>query len=118
MKLKHIVSAYWLNYGSYNCMNTFPLICEHLQRNPSLLLQAKETLLKWEKNQVVPHNRIEQWRVILDDAIRDRDGLQKLIELLLDEGDQAKRVKDFAPFAGLLPREERRKAFLLCVYDH
>jgi len=115
---KQIVSVLGFNYRKIRFMNAFPLLSEHVRQNPALLLQARETLLKWKKNGLVSQTRFEQWRIILDDAIQDNAGMKRLLDLLLDESDQARQIKDFAPFAGLLPREERRKVFMSCAYDH
>ncbi|HMO50030.1 MAG TPA: hypothetical protein PKE26_03990 [Kiritimatiellia bacterium] len=99
-------------------MNLFPALVVEIERNPGLLLQARDTLGYWEKNQLAPKNRMEEWRTILDKAIQSEAGRRALNALLLDESEAAKRIKDFAPFAGLLPRETRRKVFSTCVYDH
>jgi len=99
-------------------MNLFPLICDHLQHEPELVLRAMETLDRWEEKKLAPARRIQQWKKILSRASQDEAGRQELIALLLDENDAARQLKSFAPFAGLLPRDERRKVFTRCIYDH
>jgi hypothetical protein len=38
--------------------------------------------------------------------------------MLGDDSEAARRRKDFAPFAGILTREERREVILSCSFDH
>jgi hypothetical protein len=99
-------------------MNLFPAISEQIMRNPDLIKQAQATLARWAENGLAPSPRIAQWRALLQNALDSGDGMEALRRLLLDESEAAKRLKDFAPFAGLLSREERRKVFLKCAYDH
>lgn len=99
-------------------MNVFPSMIQQIDLNPGLLLEARETLAHWENKKLAPSHRIEEWRMILDKAIESESGRQELFALLMDQSDGARRKKDFAPFAGLLPREKRREIIAACVYDH
>jgi hypothetical protein len=99
-------------------MNYFPLIANLIERDPSQLEQAANTLSRWESGGVIPPGRAIQWRQILDDARSDSAGLAALLALLRDDSPEARRIKDFSPFAGLLTREQRRTVFLSCSYDH
>jgi hypothetical protein len=99
-------------------MNIYPAILAQVRQNPELLLQARETLARWEAKQLAPRHRIEEWRAILNNAIQSESGRRDLEALLLDDSDAARRKKNFAPFAGLLPRETRRKIISTCAYDH
>jgi len=72
----------------------------------------------WAAQGIGPSARLAQWRTVLTKAKAGPEGLRALTQILLDEGEEARRFRDFAPFAGILSREERRKAFLTCRYDH
>jgi hypothetical protein len=99
-------------------MNLYPLIADKVERNPSVVDTALTTLAKWETRGAVPRARLVKWRSILLDARRGKDGLTRLLALLRDDSERNRRLLDFAPFAGVLTREERRKVFLQCTYDH
>lgn len=99
-------------------MNLFPLIAEVVVRDPTVLDRARETLDHWEAAGMAPASRLAQWRGLLGEARRSPAGMTALLELLRDEGPDARRLKDFAPFAGVLTREQRRRAFMSCSYDH
>jgi hypothetical protein len=99
-------------------MNLFPLISEHISKNPELIIKAKETLALWENRKLAPEHHIRRWKMILERASQSEAGRQELINLLQDEQPSSLQLKSFAPFAGLLPREERRKVYTKCTYDH
>ena len=99
-------------------MDIYPLIAERLQRDESILDEAMTVLDRWDCREVGPARRRNQWRELLLSAKASARGREVLVELLLAKGERARRLKDFAPFAGILSREERRKVFLQCAYDH
>jgi hypothetical protein len=99
-------------------MNLYPLIADKVENDPSVLDAALTTLTKWEAMGAAPPVRLAKWRRILSDAKRGRDGRKRLLAVLRDESEHNRRLLDFAPFAGVLTREERRKVFLKCAYDH
>jgi hypothetical protein len=99
-------------------MNLFPLIAEAIERDPSVIERAVETLRHWEASGAVPAARIAQWNDLLGEARRSPEGMTELLRLLREDSAEARRIKDFAPFAGILSREQRRPVFLSCSYDH
>lgn len=99
-------------------MSIYPLIADKVERNPSVVNAALETLKKWKAIGAAPQARLAEWRKILLDAKRGRAGLKRLLALLRDDSEKNRRLLDFAPFAGVLSREERRRVFLKCTYDH
>jgi len=99
-------------------MNLGPLIAEHVEREPRCLEQALLTLDRWAREGIIPPGRAAAWRDILGAAQSGAEGMRALLALLRDDSEAARRLKDFSPFAGILPREVRRKAFLSCSYDH
>jgi hypothetical protein len=99
-------------------MNIYPLIAEKVERDPGVVAGALTTLEKWSAMDVAPAARLAEWRKILKEAQRGRAGRNRLAALLRDNSERSRRLLDFAPFAGVLTREERRKVFLKCRYDH
>jgi len=99
-------------------MNLYPLIAERVEREPALLDEALSTVDRWMEAGTAPVSRLTAWRRILMEAKRGGEGLATLLRLLRDDSEESRRMKDFAPFAGLVQREERRKVFLKCAYDH
>lgn len=99
-------------------MDIYPLVADRLRRDASALDEAISVLDRWDSRGVGPAQRRNEWRGLLLSAKASSQGRDALLALLLDTGEEARRLKDFAPFAGVLSREERRKAFVRCSYDH
>ena len=82
----------------------------------ALLRIPLENIERWLANgHTVPH-RLEQWREILVRAQLSPEGFGELLDLLRDGEDAAQRLRDFAPFAGVLTASERRGAVSECAY--
>ncbi len=60
-------------------------------------------------HRTAPH-RLEQWRQIILRAQQSPEGLTELLALLRDRSPETERLRDFAPFAGVLIVEERLHA--------
>ncbi|NQT92201.1 MAG: hypothetical protein HQ559_05520 [Lentisphaerae bacterium] len=99
-------------------MDIYPIVVERLKRDETVLDEAISVLDAWDSRGVGPERRRREWRSLLLSAKASPRGREALLTLLLDPGEKARRLKDFAPFAGILSREERREAFLQCTYDH
>ncbi len=99
-------------------MNCFPAIAAKLAQEPELLQHARATLQHWSSIAAAPPARIHQWSTILADASASEGGMARLLALLKDDSEEARRIKDFAPFAGILTRQERQKIIAACTYDH
>ena len=99
-------------------MNLYPLIADKVEKDPSVVNTALMTLTKWESLGAAPPSRLARWRRLLVDAKRGKEGRKRLLALLRDDSEHNRRLLDFSPFAGVLTREERRKVFLKCAYDH
>ena len=99
-------------------MNLYPLIADKVEHNSAAVNVALATLSKWEALGEAPPERLAMWRRILCDAKKGKVGMKRLLVVLRDESESNRRLLDFGPFAGVLTREERRKVFLKCAYDH
>lgn len=94
------------------------LVADKLERDRSLLRLPLENIDRWlGQGHTAPH-RLEQWRQILLQAQESEAGFRALLELLRDRGEAAERLKDFAPFAGMLTAAERRTVIRECIYSH
>lgn len=104
---------------SLNLLKTLhDLTADKLERDPSLLRIPLENIDRWiAKGHTAPH-RLEQWRAIILRAQQSVDGFQELLALLRDRGEQTERLREFAPFAGVLTAAERLPIIRQCVYSH
>ena len=99
-------------------MNLYPLIADKIEREPALIRTALETARRWLAEGRGPEARLREWDRLLSEAQTGGEGLSRLLAVLRDEGEPARRLKDFGPFPGLLTRDERRGVILACTYDH
>lgn len=99
-------------------MDFYSLIADRVARDASAVDEALRVLDHWDANGVGPPSRRGEWRRLLLSAKTGPAGREALIDLLRDSSEGARRLRGFAPFAGVLSREERRRAFLRCSYDH
>jgi hypothetical protein len=83
----------------------------------ALLPIPLENIDRWLANGHTAPHRLEQWRQILLRAQASEDGFRELLVLLRDPSERAQKLKDFAPFAGILSREARRQAAPECAYN-
>jgi hypothetical protein len=93
------------------------LTADKLEREPSLLRIPLENIDRWiAKGHTAPH-RLEQWRQIILRAQQSPEGFRELLALLRDRSEGTERLRDFAPFAGVLSIQERREAAPECAYN-
>lgn len=94
------------------------LVAEKLRRKPELLSVAEENIDRWLAEDHSAPQRLLQWRALVQAARADEEGLSKLLWVLGSSDPHSARLRDFDPFAGILTREERRRAKELCGYRH
>jgi hypothetical protein len=95
------------------------MVADKLERDPSLLRIPLENIDRWLANGYVATHRLEQWRRIIVRAQESPDEFRALLELLRESNDPTtERLKEFAPFAGVLTAMERRVFIRQCVYSH
>ena len=99
-------------------MNLYPLIADKVEKDPAIVDMALTTLAHWKAIDAAPPARLTAWTRILDAAKRGNEGRKRLLSILRSDTERNRRLLDCAPFAGVLTREERRKVFLKCTYDH
>ncbi|PKM16338.1 MAG: hypothetical protein CVV12_03575 [Gammaproteobacteria bacterium HGW-Gammaproteobacteria-2] len=74
-----------------------------LRRDPSLVQKAKGNLDRWEKT--APGPWIAEWRAVLDGPF------DALLALLVASDENAVRMRQSSPFAGVLTEAERRAIY-------
>ncbi len=94
------------------------LVAEKLAREPSLLRVPLENIDRWLANGDNVPFRLEQWRQIILRAQTSPEGFQELLALLRDRSEASERLREFAPFAGVLTAAERLPVIRQCVYSH
>ena len=82
----------------------------------ALLRIPLDNIERWLANGHTAPHRLEQWREIILRAQSSAEGFEELLTLLRDPGQPARRLRDFAPFAGALTLDERRQAVSECAY--
>lgn len=92
------------------------LVADKLEREPALLRIPLDNIDRWIANGHSAPHRLEQWRAIILRAQQSSEGFQELLALLRDRSEATERLRDFAPFAGVLTAAERRQARSLCAY--
>ena len=98
------------------------LVADKLERadpaaREALLRIPLDNIDRWLAHGHTAPHRLEQWRQIVQRAQQSPDGFAALLALLRDPSETAQRLKDFAPFAGVLTREERHQAAPECAYN-
>ena len=85
----------------------FCLIADVVDNEPARLQVALDNIDRWLGNGHWAKKRLGQWREVIAAAMLTRGGMEHLQRLLRDDGEDARFLKGFAPFPGLLTKEER-----------
>ena len=104
--------------NSKSVKNLHELVADKLERDPSLLRIPLENIERWLTNGHTAPHRLEQWRQIILRAQTSEEGFRNLLSLLRDHSEATERLRDFAPFAGVLTAAERLPFIRRCVYSH
>ncbi|SRR6266478_4627506 len=94
------------------------LVADKLERDPSLLHIPLENIDRWLANGHTAPHRLEHWRKIILRAHQLPGGFRELLALLRDRSEETERLREFAPFAGVLTAAERLPVIRQCVYSH
>ncbi len=99
------------------------LVADKLERadaaaREALLSIPIENIERWLANGDAAPHRLEQWREIILHARQSEEGFRQLLDILRDRNQDAERLREFAPFAGVLTASERLTLIRQCVYSH
>jgi hypothetical protein len=82
-------------------------IARRVRQNPELLTGVRERLgndIKSGRFSVSVTDAMREWLDLLNAS-----SLEQTLELLVDPGENARRLRQSTPFAGILTKEERRR---------
>jgi hypothetical protein len=76
-------------------------VAERLRSNPALVERARDRVARWLRDGTVARPYAEAWQAVLGRP------LEELTVFLVDPGEQACRLRQTSPFAGVLAPRER-----------
>ena len=94
------------------------LVADALLTQPALLARAQATCARWRTLRAEPTVWLDRWDALLTDAQLSDAGMARLQHVLRADDPESERLREFAPLAGLLPRELRRTARDQCGFRH
>lgn len=92
--------------GDEMSADEFRLIAEKIASDPPLLRIPLANIERWLALGHPSAQRLEQWRTFLLAARSSASGMQRLQDILCDESGEMMHFKAFAPFPGVLSKEE------------
>ena len=102
-----------------NCSsNFFEAVATKIERDPGLLRIPLENIGRWLAHEHTAPHRLRQWREIILRAQDSTEGFADLLCLLRAQDEQARHLKSFDPFPGVLTSKERQEIILRCAYAH
>ena len=96
----------------------YELFAQKLAAHPELLSVARENCQRWLREEHSAPERLREWDRLLAEAQAGSTGMDRLQRVLTGTDETAGRLREFHPMAGILTREERRRARELCGYRH
>ena len=92
-------------------------IAEKIEAHLELLAIPLANIARWlAQGHSAPH-RLEQWRQIILDAQATAAGLQRLLSILRDPGEEATHLRSFDQFSGILNSAERKEIITRCAFS-
>ncbi len=94
-------------------------VADKLEIDPSLVRIPLENIDRWFSQGVLSAPEwFQRWRELLERARHDAASLRSVLMILRTDTEEARRWRDFSPFAGVLSAEERRTVIRRCKYSH
>ncbi|MBV8209692.1 MAG: hypothetical protein JO133_06470 [Burkholderiaceae bacterium] len=72
-----------------------------VERDPGVLARARRTILRWQAVHGHSISAWDEWLKLLD------AGVPAVVQVMLDEGENASRLRQSSPFAGIVPNRRR-----------
>ena len=94
------------------------LVAQALPHRPEMLAVARQNIARWLASGGHAPAQLHAWDDLLEQAQTSPSGLDAVIAILEGRDEARSRLLEFQPFAGVLPREARRKAVDLCTWRH
>ena len=84
----------------------FRLVAYKIEKDPTLLAIPLANISRWLARGQAQNHRLHEWREIVVSAQTTAEGMKRLLALLRDDSAEAIFFKEFAPFPGVLNKEE------------
>lgn len=94
----------------------FCYLADKFEADPSLLQKPLETIQRWLTIDGHGAAYLLQWRELIEAAKESSSGMKSLSRMLRADDEKTRYLKGFAPFPGILTRQERRQ--FLCDSRH
>jgi len=108
-----------LTFSNEASFSRFRAIADKIEADPRLLQIPLENIDRWLANGSDAVRRLEQWRRIVHRAQESTEGMQALLTLLRDDSEEARHLKSYAPFPGVLTSKERQTLLQQgCGFSH
>ncbi len=85
------------------------LIADKLEADPSLLVKPLDNIKRWCANGISQQDMLTWWREKIEAALRSDEAFSQLLALLRDRSEEARYLRVFSPFAGMLNLHERQQ---------
>lgn len=105
-----------LSFNNVASYTRFLAIADKIESDPTLLAVPLANIDRWLAADHDSPHRLKQWREIILNAQKSTDSLSALLDLLRDDSEEARHIKSFSPFPGILTRTERD--ILSCGFSH
>ena len=94
-------------------------VADELERDHDRLRIPLENIARWlTQGDVSSPVWLERWRDLLERAREDEAAHDRVLELLRSDTPEARRWREFSPFAGVLSPAKRRDVIRQCNYSH
>lgn len=80
-------------------------IAEKIKADPALLDKALQNIKRWKAQSSSLSDPLDEWEAIIN------QGVDKMIEFMRDPSEEATRLRQSSPFAGILTEAERLAIF-------
>jgi hypothetical protein len=94
----------------------FCYLADKFERDPALLSKALANVQRWLSLDSHGAKHLHWWRTLIDDALSASSGLARLCSVLRADDEETRFLKGFAPFPGILSREESER--FVCASRH
>lgn len=84
----------------------FRCIADRIEADPSLLRKPLDNIARWIANGHGSPDRLNQWKSLIEAAQASPRSMRRLLSILRSDDEDMRFFKGFAPFPGVLNREE------------
>jgi hypothetical protein len=84
-------------------------IADKIEANPSLLAKPLANIARWCSQGIWAQDKLAIWREKIIAAQQSPEAMTRLLELLRDGSEEARHLRSFSPFSGMLTKEEKAR---------